>query len=705
MRLLVLLLALASAATARAADDILIADFEGETYGDWKTTGNAFGPGPARGTLPGQMPVTGFKGKGLVNSFNGGDKSTGTLTSPPFKIERKYINFLVGGGKHPGKTCMNLLVDDKIARTATGPNDKPGGSEHLDWHTWDVAEFLGKNAVLQIVDNETGGWGHINIDHIVQSERKLMAEPAHRDIVAEKHYLHLPVKTGAAKKRMRFFIDNKTVREFEIELADDAPSFWAFSDVSVFKGKTLRIEVDALSADSKGLSSITQGDDIKGEPIYQEKHRPQFHYTSRRGWLNDPNGLVYFDGEYHLFYQHNPYGWNWGNMHWGHAVSKDLVHWKELDISLYPRRFGDWAFSGSAVVDTNNTSGFGQGKDAPLVAAFTSTGRGECIVYSNDRGRTWKEYEGNPAVKHAGRDPRLVWYEPSKHWVMAVYDEFQGKQWIAFHTSKDLKKWEFQSRIEGFFECPDLFEFQLDWTKFQFDWGRGLWVLYAADGKYMIGDFDGKKFTPKSGKHQLWYGNFYAAQTFGDMSDGRRIQIGWGNGIAFPNMPFNQQMTVPCELALGNTEDGPRMFARLVSSIDSLRGKRHEWKNEKLMPGENLLKDIKGDLFDIVANIEPGKADSVGISIRGTAVTYDVKEQELSCGQHRAPLKADKGKIALRVLVDRGSIEIFGNDGRVAMSVGVIPPDDNKSLAVFSRGGEAKAVRLQVFELKSAWKE
>src|SRR5262249_35664707 len=132
------------AGVARADDDILIADFEGETYGEWKATGEAFGAGPARGTLPNQMPVTGFKGKGLVNSFHGGDRPTGTLTSPPFRVERKYINFLIGGGNHPGETCINLLLDGKVVRTTTGPNDKPGGSEHLDWHTWDVREFAGK---------------------------------------------------------------------------------------------------------------------------------------------------------------------------------------------------------------------------------------------------------------------------------------------------------------------------------------------------------------------------------------------------------------------------------------------------------------------------------------------------------------------------------------------------------------------------------
>src|SRR5882724_1819369 len=191
-------------------NDILIADFEGKDYGDWKTTGTAFGPGPTRGTLPGQMPVTGFLGNGLVNSFFGGDQSTGTLTSPPFKIQRKVINFLIGGGMHPDQTCINLLVAGKRVRTATGPNDRPGGSERLDWHSWDVADLIGKEAVIEIVDNHTGGWGHINIDHIVQSNRRRMAMPLKRELTVDHRYLHLPVKSGATMRRMKFLVDGKT---------------------------------------------------------------------------------------------------------------------------------------------------------------------------------------------------------------------------------------------------------------------------------------------------------------------------------------------------------------------------------------------------------------------------------------------------------------------------------------------------------------
>ncbi|MCZ7639186.1 MAG: hypothetical protein M5U12_25895 [Verrucomicrobia bacterium] len=185
--------------TLAATPDLIIADFEGETYGDWTVTGEAFGPGPARGTLPGQMHVDGFQGRGLVNSFYRGDTTTGTLTSPPFTLQRRFITFLIGGGKDAERTCMNLLIDGQIVRTATGPNDRPGGSETLARESWDVSEFAGKTAVLQIVDQATGGWGHINVDHIVQTDRKPpgLLTNARRTFTIAHRYLHFPVKNGA----------------------------------------------------------------------------------------------------------------------------------------------------------------------------------------------------------------------------------------------------------------------------------------------------------------------------------------------------------------------------------------------------------------------------------------------------------------------------------------------------------------------------
>ncbi|MBM4040907.1 MAG: glycoside hydrolase family 32 protein, partial [Planctomycetes bacterium] len=498
------------------------------------------------------------------------------------------------------------------------------------------------------------------------------------------------------------------------------------------KGQKARIDVGRLPEESKALDAIVQADDVPDAAnLYKEKHRPQFHFSSRRGWNNDPNGLVFHKGEYHLYYQHNPYGWSWGNMHWGHAVSKDLVRWTELPIAIYPFRYGDWVFSGSAVVDKANTGGWKKGDEDVLVAAYTSTGRGEAIAYSLDRGRTFTDYEGNPVVKHAGRDPKLIWYggrdgwmnggmdgkkekkpihpsiqssthpAPSGHWVMAVYDEFQGKRWIAFHTSPNLKDWTFQSRAEGYYECPEIFELPVDGDK-----AKTRWIVYAADGAYAVGSFDGKAFTPDhQGKHRFNWGNcFYASQTFSDIppEDGRRIQIAWGR-IDHKDMPFNQMMNFPVVLTLRATEEGVRMFAEPVREIELLHAKKHAWSGLTLKEGDNPLKGIEGDLFHIVAEIEPGDAAQAGFTIRGTPVAYDAKAQQLDAKGCKAPLKPEGGKIRLEILVDRTSVEVFANAGRIYMPVGAIPPDDNRSLEAFAKGGTAKLLSLEVHELRSAW--
>ena len=428
--LLLIILFGSGVARARAQRaDILVEDFEGLDYGAWQVTGTAFGNGPAHGTLPNQWKVDGYHGNGLANSYNGGDDAIGTLTSPPFKIERKYLQFLIGGGGWDGRTCMNLLVDGKTVRTATGPNIEPGGSEHLQPEQWDVHEFVGKEAVLQIVDDATGTWGHINVDWIVQSDNPVPPSStgnAVRDMLVEKPFLNFPVKNGAPRRTVKVLVDGKAERTFSIELADDKPDWWAFLDATPFRGKTVTIKVSRRPENSTDLGLIDQADEIKdSQNLYHETLRPQFHFTSRRGWLNDPNGLVYFKGEYHLLYQHNPYGWNWGNLCWGHAVSKDLVHWKELPVALYPDKHGTM-WSGSAVVDWKNTAGFRAAKEPPLVAMFTAGGQlsTQGIAFSNDRGRTWTKYSGNPVLGHIvaeNRDPKVVWYGPEAKWTMALY--------------------------------------------------------------------------------------------------------------------------------------------------------------------------------------------------------------------------------------------------------------------------------------------
>jgi fructan beta-fructosidase len=282
---------------------------------------------------------------------------------------------------------------------------------------------------------------------------------------------------------------------------------------------------------------------------------------------------------------------------------------------------------------------------------------------------------------------------------MAVYDEHEGKRWIAFHTSSDLKKWTFQSRLGDYYECPDIFQLPVQGLK-----GVEQWVVYGADGLYQVGRFDGSTFTPDGPKQRLWHGNFYAAQTFSDAPGGRRVQIGWGQNITFPGMPFNQQMTIPCELTLHATPEGMRMRALPVGELEALYGKKHVWKDRVVKPRENLLADVRAEQFELRATIEPA-ADEwlVPLNLRGIPVNYTPKNGKVTCKGVSMPLWQRDGKVQLRILMDRGSLEIFTNDGTAVMSVGVQPAADNQTLSFTSKRGDMKIHTLEVIELKSAW--
>jgi fructan beta-fructosidase len=716
--LLVPLAAIGGNASALAQNekraDILLADFEGKDYGDWKTTGEAFGTGPAQGTLPGQMHVDGYKGKGLVNSFFNGDKSVGTLTSPAFKIERNYIAFLIGGGKDPETLAINLLVGGKVVRSCTGPNDKPGGSESLAPASWDVSEFAGKMAVIQIVDNATGPWGHINVDHIVQTDRKPpgLLTDAKRDFKVETRYLNLPIKNGAKARVVTLMVDGKRFVQNTIELADGKPDWWAPMDVSAWKGKVITLMVDKLPEDSSALKSIEPGVAIKGsENLYQESLRGQFHFSPKRGWTNDPNGMVFFNGEYHLFFQHNPYGWNWGNMHWGHAVSKDMVHWEELGDQLLPDNMGPM-FSGSAVVDWNNTSGFGKEGKPPLILIYTAAGNPtvQCLAYSTD-GRRFTKYDKNPVVKQitgGNRDPKVIWHEATKKWVMALYVAMNNEHTVHFLTSPNMKEWTVASMTKNggkgnfLHECPDFFELPIDG-----DAKNRKWVLMAANSEYAIGTFDGKVFNVEMSRLSGQQGvGFYAPQTFADIPapDGRRIQIGWFQ-TPTPGMPFNQSMTIPHELKLIATTEGPRLTRAPVKELQSLRAKSHTIQSLTLnADSPNPLADVKAELLELRAEFEPSDGSEVTFTLRGATVRYDAKKQELVVNGHRAPAPLKAKRQRLTVFVDRIGMEVFATDGLTYVPMPFAPKAAETGAAVSVKGGSVAIIALQIHELRSAWK-
>jgi len=719
------LFALVVPSPARADDDVLINDFEAADYGDWKVEGEAFGTAPAKGALGGQMQVTGFEGKGLVNTYLGGDGPTGKLTSPEFAIGRDYIKFLIGGGGHQGKTCMNLLVDGEVVLTGTGPNTQAGGSEFLNWENWDVKKYKGKKAVLQIVDDASGGWGHINVDQISQSntqaEKKPFVAPPRRaaetpylenaqEIKITGKYIIFPVSNAGQRGRMTIVVGDQLVHNLDCDFPPnkDAVDWWTYLDMEEYIGKTAKVVANAAPEICEMFES---SDEIRHlQPLYDEALRPQFHMSQMRGWNNDPNGMCYYDGEYHFFWQCNPAGRGWANMYWGHATSPDMVHWTEHDRALrsfggdvenrHPSMADKNCFSGSGNVDLNNTSGWQKGDEKTIVLAFTDTGCGEALAYSTDRGKTFTYYEGNPVIQHSGRDPKLMWYEPGKHWVIAVFDQDpQAGRNIALYTSKDLKEWKRVSNIPGYFECAEIFELPVDG-----DPAKTKWVIYAADAQYAIGHFDGKNFTPEhEGKHRVHWGAYYASQCFSNSPDGRVVQIGWAR-INMPDMPFNQTFTVPTNLTLHTTEDGIRMFATPIKELEQLRKPDPKTAENTELTAESpaVAFDVADQLFDIVVTLKQGTASKAVLRFGENVATYDFAGEKLD----EMPLAMKDGRVTFRVLVDRPMYEVIGGGGACYKTSGrrdMGTPVGTISLT--AEGGSLTVESLEAYEMTSAWKK
>jgi len=691
-----------------ADDVIVIEDFEAASYVGWTAEGDAFGKGPREEEMVGAV--------GSRSAGSTGGSGVGTLTSPPFTIERNAIYLLLGAievNGPPEKLAVQLLVDGNVVRTTV-----PSRYHAMFWESWDVTEFKGKTGHIRIIDKDTRRMVFILVDHIIQSNVPAERPLLERTITITKPILNFPIKTGAARDYIELVVDGKQVRAMDVELAtDDDIDYWVVTDLSPWLGKEVLIRTHQHPlGNAHILDRISVEDGIRdSDNLYHEPLRPQFHFSSKRGWINDDNGLVYYDGEYHLYYQHNPYGWDHSrndyNKTWGHAVSTDLVHWTELPAAIHPDHLGT-IYSGSAVVDKHNTTGFQTGNEKTIVAVYTSAGGrspwskgkafSQSIAYSNDRGRTFTPYEGNPVqpnIEYINRDPKAIWYEPSNQWVIVVNFE---RGIMAFFTSDDLKTWEKQSEFESRYlvDCPELFQLAVD-----DDEQNKKWILYGGSGAYYVGDFDGKKFTPETKITRYSHGNcFYASQTFNNIpaEDGRRIQMAWGV-IPMRGMPFNQQLLSPVELTLRTTDEGLRMFAYPVEEIKNIHAKEYTWTDVELKPGQNILANVKGELFDIDAEFEVGDANEFGFLINSFSVKYNVKKNELSCGHPKAKLKPIDGKIRLRILVDRVSIEIFANDGRIYMPIRAIHTEDERGLEVFTKGGNIKISSLKIHELKSIW--
>jgi fructan beta-fructosidase len=480
---------------------------------------------------------------------------------------------------------------------------------------------------------------------------------------------------------------------------------------------------------------------------YREPYRPQFHFSPQAHWMNDPNGMVYYKGEYHLFYQYYPGATVWGPMHWGHAVSTDLIHWQHLPVALYPDSLG-YIFSGSVVADKTNSSGFQTGSESPLVAIFTyhnpageKAGKidfqSQGIAYSNDRGRTWIKYAGNPVIKNPGtrdfRDPKVCWQESSRHWILTLA---AGNE-VQFYQSTDLKNWQLSGSFgktagshAGVWECPDLFEIKTDN-------GESKWVLFVSIGngapnhgsgtQYFVGHFDGETFineNPDSTTLWIDYGtDNYAGVTWSNAPDTRRIFLGWMSNWQYaqkvPTEKWRSAITLPREVSLRNTANGWRLFFNPVKESSGLRTTK---KATTLVAGKQYPLSLNELILDF--SLSPDHSENFGIELgnnngeklkigfdRSTNRFYidrtGMKQVTFSNdfpALHTAQRIGTSNTITMHLFIDRSSVELFADDGSLVMTDLFFPLQDFTSVEIFPGKGKNPLMNGKMYTLQSIWK-
>ena len=560
-------------------------------------------------------------------------------------------------------------------------------------------------------------------------------------INTNQRYLLLPVEEVMPDVRVSMIVNNKEVNVADVRLAVNRVDYFVPLDLSDYAGKNILLKFKLGSNDPiRGKLSAVCCKEMKLSDTFdtgnREKFRPTYHFSPLYGWMNDPNGMVYKDGEYHLFYQHNPYGSKWGNMHWGHAISKDLINWEHRPDAITPDALGT-IFSGSAVVDTDNTAGFGAGA---IVAIYTqnSDRQVQSIAYSTDNGRSFTKYENNPVLTSDARDfrdPKVFWHKETQRWIMllAVGQEMQ------IFSSSNLKDWAFESSFGegqgahgGVWECPDLFELPVDGTN------EKKWVLLCnlnpggpfggSATQYFVGTFNGKEFVNESPSKTKWMDlgkDHYATVTWSDAPDNRRIAIAWMSNWQYandvPTFQYRSPNSVPRDLSLF-TVDG-ETYLQSAPSPELLKLRDISKKRSFKVNGTRTIKDmIAGNegAYEIELTIENQHADVIGFRLyndKGEEVDmqYDMKEKKFSMDRRKSgevgfnenfpmltwtTIESGKDELKLRLFVDKSSVEAFGDGGRFVMTNQVFPSEPYTHIDFYSKGGAYKVDSFVIYKLK-----
>lgn len=557
------------------------------------------------------------------------------------------------------------------------------------------------------------------------------------EVFSSKHFLLMPVEDNARECRINVIYDGKIVDYLDVRLAQNKIDYFVPLDINKYGRKGVTLEVNNCSFEDLCWQHFSLSDKFKYD--YNEKYRPEFHFSPPFSWTNDPNGLVWFNNTWHLFYQFNPYGTKWGNMTWGHAISKDLCNWEYLQPAIFPDDLGT-IFSGSCVVDKKNTAGFGENA---IIAIYTSAGKSqtECIAYSNDEGKTFKKFSGNPVLTSNVkdfRDPKVFWDIQTSKWIMSLAVGHN----IEFYSSTNLKDWKFESRFGenygahgGIWECPDLIKLPVEGTENIYKWVLLVNLNPGGLGggsatQYFVGDFDGHRFTPFYDKDKtLWmdYGkDHYATVTWNNAPDDRKIALAWMNNWQYANeLPtnyFRGYMSLPRELSLVISSEGEYILAsKPIKEIDEF--KKPTYYNENITITTEyklqLPEETIGGCYELDFSIDSmsmknvimrllnmhGEFVDLSINPKDRYLTIDrstsgnVMFNEQFASVVKGPLSDDK-KYSFRIIVDKSSIECFVNNGKLAMTNLVFPTEPYNRITFYSEGEAITLKGLTIFNLE-----
>ncbi|HJE39737.1 MAG TPA: GH32 C-terminal domain-containing protein [Candidatus Amulumruptor caecigallinarius] len=567
---------------------------------------------------------------------------------------------------------------------------------------------------------------------------------------SDGRYLMMPVQESNDDATVNVLVDGRLDRTIYVRMAKSKVDYSVPLDLSPYKGNDVVLNIITTQArsdirEAKGdacWTNFTVTDTV--DTSNREKYRPAFHHSPLYGWMNDPNGMVYTDGRWHLYYQTNPYGSKWQNMTWGHSSSPDLINWEHHPVAIEPDGLGT-IFSGSCAVDSTNSAGFG--KDA-IIALYTSAAASQIqsLAWSNDGGMTFNKYPGNPVVtlESEARDPNMFWDKANNRWVLVLAHALEHEMLI--FTSPDMKEWTLESAFGkglgaqgGVWECPDLFPLKIDGT------GDTKWVLlcnlnpggpFGGSGtQYFIGDFDGKTFTPDTDAQgnvpTKWLDHgkdHYATVSWSDAPDGRRTVIGWMSNWQYaaevPTKQFRSANTLPREMQLFRDTDGELYVASVPSpELEALRASTFR-KPSSMSAGTKERKinlpTANDGICEILLTVDPRKASDVIMTLANNAgehvtITYDVDAQTLAFDRRKSgvtdfsqdfpavtvtPVHSRDGLLNLRMFVDRASIELFANGGRAVMTNLVFPTSPYSTMTVKAVGGNARISDLTVYSLK-----